>query len=304
MSIGTGDDIALITPTYRSDLDRFAVLRESIMELGIEYPHLVVVDTEDRPLFERFADEPFVTLLTTREVVPRSIERGRVAAANHAAPYRRPDPRFWLLPKQVKGWKVQQIVKLAAPQLSAAKVFVAVDSDSFFVRPLDRRDVVGESSKPFLIETVADEAQTTSWLLSAMRALGVPLPGAPLHQYIHAPTILSRSVLLDVQRTLAAGSRRGWQWAFLRSGAAEYPLHGVQAALVDDYRSVEKRDTPVGLVWWTPDTFRSMEEFNQHVVTDSNVRAAALNSTLNLETHVHRTAARRLRELCAIEDGR
>lgn len=295
-------DVVLVTPTYRGDLERFDVLRESIMELEISLPHIVVVDTEDMPVFKKYADQPGVTLLTTADVLTRDIEARRRAAKDGKRRYRRYDPRLYVVPTRVDGWKAQQIVKLAMPQLSTAKVVLAVDSDCFFVRRPTIESLVGESGRPLLIETAAMEAYTTSWLLHAMNALGVPLAGAPVHNYIQCPTILSRSVLVDVQRALGRRSRRGWQQAFLDSRAAEYQLHGVYAALVEKYASVEPTDHPAGVIWWVPDTYRSMADFESAVMSARHAIAAALNSTLRLDADTHRQAARRLRELCA-DDG-
>jgi hypothetical protein len=193
-----------------------------------------------------------LSYLSTADVLPARIERRRVNTR------RRRDPRYWWNGRPIHGWTIQQLVKLAAPDYIDADVILVLDADTYFVRPLSAGDLIGKSGRPYLIETVDDDVLTADWYMQGMRWLGLPLASTKLRQYTHCPVILTRDTVLGLRARLASAHRGDWITSFLRSGSAEYQLHGVYCRYIDQYRSVEANAQPFGAVWWTPELFASM----------------------------------------------
>ena len=122
----------LITPSYAPDFDRCKVLCESVETYvtGIEN-HFLVVDRRDRGLFSQLESKR-CSVIVKEEIIPSWL-------------HRLPRSRKWWLSERtipVRGWILQQIVKLSVAEWSRADVFMFADSDVFFVRPFDARSTV------------------------------------------------------------------------------------------------------------------------------------------------------------------
>ena len=56
------NDVTLVTPCYEPDVERLAFLRESMAACHVDLPHAVIVPDADREQFERFENEPGLTV--------------------------------------------------------------------------------------------------------------------------------------------------------------------------------------------------------------------------------------------------
>lgn len=117
----------LVTPTYAPDYQRCkAMLKSSEQWVTSVDEHLLIVDHNDLDLF-RSLQNPRVRVICKEEVLPLGL-------------YRIPlQKRWWLtncsLP--VRGWILQQIIKLAVAKQSHADAVIFADSDLMFINPLD-----------------------------------------------------------------------------------------------------------------------------------------------------------------------
>src|SRR5450756_1724421 len=100
---------AIVTPTYAPDLPLFAELHQSVLKHTSESTvHHVVVSPRDLALFRQFAG-PRCRVLTIQDLLPSTFIAlpGRPLWVHR----RRPLP-------PVRGWVMQQVLKVAATALS------------------------------------------------------------------------------------------------------------------------------------------------------------------------------------------
>jgi len=131
----------------------------------------------------------------------------------------------------VRGWIMQQILKLAAATCIEADILLLADSDVRFIRPftvdtfvrngklrLYRRDPIVNEELPSHI----------AWHKVAHKLLGLPAPKPPLADYVSAFNVWDRRVVLALLDRIERINRRHWidvvggQLAF-----SEHILYGV-----------------------------------------------------------------------------
>jgi hypothetical protein len=125
--------VAVVTPSFRRDLELCRLLSESV---HVAFPepvhHYIVVDHNDLALFKPLADRR-TTVLDTYDVLPSRLLR-KVPRMNK-----------WVWVghhRPVLGWVVQQIMKFAFAFHVTEDVLIVSDSDAIFLRPLSIDDVV------------------------------------------------------------------------------------------------------------------------------------------------------------------
>ena len=161
---------AIVTPSYYVDFEHCRWLCETVNRfVPADVIHYLVVDRADRSLFAELASP------RTRILYKEDVLRGRL----YQLPFAR---RWWVwshgLP--VRGWIVQQLVKLFMNEVADEDVFVFVDSGAFFVRPYDPRSTVRGADVPLFCEhhEYFRSEPTKSWHRAGARLLGIrPLPG-------------------------------------------------------------------------------------------------------------------------------
>jgi len=68
----------IITPSYIGDIAQFSLLRKSIEIYARDYPHIVIVHSEDYPAFNsRFGASRNITILKTSDILPSFVENRR-----------------------------------------------------------------------------------------------------------------------------------------------------------------------------------------------------------------------------------
>ncbi|HEX6660081.1 MAG TPA: DUF6492 family protein, partial [Ilumatobacter sp.] len=125
---GEGPDLAVLTPSFRGDARLFEDLHESVLaNTDPSVVHHVVVPPSDARVFRQYEGDR-CRVWTHRDVLPRhymSVPR----AAGLTLNVRRP----WL---PVRGWVVQQIMKIAGTAAADARAVMVVDSDAMLLRKL------------------------------------------------------------------------------------------------------------------------------------------------------------------------
>src|SRR5215216_7866855 len=120
------DDLAVLTPCFRGDADLFADLHESVLDnTAPSVIHHVVVPPSDARLFRQY-EGARCRVWTHRDLLPRycvSVPNASGLTLN----LRRP----WL---PVRGWVVQQIMKIAGTAGIDARGVLIVDSDAVLLR--------------------------------------------------------------------------------------------------------------------------------------------------------------------------
>ena len=227
---------AIVTTSYAPDFDRFARLHASVREYS-DLRHYVLVPEADRERFAALPDSGRLTVVSTRDLLPpgfvttewlnRAVARVpgapgafRIAAVNR----RRPWP-------PVRGWILQQIVKLAAAERVDADTLVFVDSEIEFVRPVEtsmfRRDGVSRLfRRPDGIG--AEMTRHAGWHAVSRRLIGAPPDGPPPYDdFIAGITPWDAALARACTARIAEVSGADWQTTMgAELDFSEYVLYG------------------------------------------------------------------------------
>lgn len=277
--------VTFLTPIHRRDTERFLFQRESIERCGIELPHIAVANHEDLDYFRDIPYQKNLTVISTREILTAKIERRRCAW-----PSRRRSPGKWFAGPPIHGWRVQQIIKLAAPRVVDTEGIVCLDCDTFFVRNVKSADFYASNGKLHLYETADDvDAEMAAWPANSLRFLGIKATGLPLYRYTHSPVVLNRDVLLDLHEYTR--NRYGGDWMQQIADADsvfEYTTYGVFAREVDRLRRVEPT-SPVHseCFWWQQDV-DMMEATFHNRVDRPEVRIVGIQSNTGCQVSRYR----------------
>ncbi|ATQ68357.1 DUF6492 family protein [Methylosinus trichosporium] len=217
--------IALITPTYRGDLDQFELLCESVdLRLSGYERHYVIVNDDDMPLFAKFSVGRRIVLPCSRFlprwlrlVPPFLLRNGRRVWWSFRSP-------------PVHGWHVQQIIKIAAALQFPQDRFCLVDSDNVIIRNFDIGAYAGGARAPLYVARGAIEADAplhAKWTANCDRLLGQEPTAFPADDYIGNLIVWDKNALGDMTRAIEAATGVDWFLALCRTRSfSEYLLYG------------------------------------------------------------------------------
>lgn len=237
---------AIVTPSYEPDFERCQMLCESVNRYAHgDWRHYVIVDRRDEQLF-RTLRGPRTELILKERWLPWWIRR---------MPFSR---RIWLSFKTLplRGWIVQQLMKLSVGAHLTEDAFIFVDSDLSFCRPFDVSMFERESKlRLFRAMGGGDNADHRTWHASAARILGLPPRDDLTSTYIGAITTWRRDHLVEMYAHIEKTHRQRWFRAIVREyHLAEYILYGTYIDRVrgDDHLHYHE-DTDICLISWEHD---------------------------------------------------
>jgi Family of unknown function (DUF6492) len=217
--------IGLVTPTYWRDLESCSLLCESVDRHVTSFSrHYLIVADEELPLFAKFNGERRVVLPTSRFLpawlgpLPRFMQRG--------------SRRYWwsLRSWPVSGWRVQQVIKIAAASVLPEERHCVLDSDVVFFRHLDLSAFVSRNPTPLLHAPGAvagDAPMHARWVRSAHRLLGLAQPTFPADDFIGHIIFWDRRAVRAMTRRIEAATGVEWMEALCRArDISEYMLYG------------------------------------------------------------------------------
>lgn len=281
-------NLTLVTPTFKRDYDRFLLQRESIVRTGIKLPHIAIVNTEDKALFDAMPFQQGLTILTSEQVLGRSWDRRR-----HVFKISRRDYRYWITPPGIHGWFAQQLMKLAAADYISTEAYVCLDSDTFFVRPITAADFYSPDGKLHLYETDDDlDVEMAEWYAHSLRFLGIKETGVALRRFTHSPVPLHRDVVIDMRKFIEKKHGQSWLEAMFRGDRImEYTLYGTYARHIDNLARVSlARPSLCHYFWWADQATNIAETFRTEVAS-SNKPLVLLNSNLGHSVAEYRALA-------------
>jgi hypothetical protein len=229
--------LAIVTPTYGPDLELFSELHASVLRFAPESAvhHLIVPDA-DVARFGQFRG-PRCEIVAERDLLPRRIldvtwvnpvlkrtlpgkPRARLAALN----LRRP-----LMP--IRGWVMQQLLKLAVVSAMDADVVLLLDSDVQLVRPVRAETFMSEGRVLlYRLERGVDDTlpRHLEWHRAAHRLLGLPEPEVPAPDYVSSLMFWDPAVVRALLARVAERTGADWMDAVgSRRDISEWTLYGV-----------------------------------------------------------------------------
>jgi Family of unknown function (DUF6492) len=221
----TESEVALVTPSHRKDVERFALLCDSIDRHLTGYRrHYVIVNDDDFPLFARF-NGPHRVVLPGSQFLPRWL---RLAPPWLVGNGRRVWWSFRSLP--VHGWHIQQLLKIAAGLRLPEQRFCFIDSDNVFIRSFDVGAYAGGERTPLYLDRdaiAADAPLHAIWTRNCDRLLGHKETGFPADDYIGNVLVWDKRALYDMTRAIERVTGKSWPHALCSARAfSEYLLYG------------------------------------------------------------------------------
>jgi hypothetical protein len=240
--------IAIITPSFANDFALCKDLHRSVLRHApASAEHHIIVPKADLELFSRLGDSR-TCIRCEADFLPASFLR--VPFSKYTLDLHRPFP-------PVRGWILQQLVKLSATAQCEADVAVLIDSDVEFVKPFSVETFMRDGIVRFYREPGGVNARLPRhilWHKVARALLGLPNADPPFTNYISSliawnPAIVRR-MLAHIERTM----RRPWASAVAgQLHFSEWTLYGlyvdhVAGAPANTFVS----DDPLCHAYWDP----------------------------------------------------
>lgn len=266
---------AFITPSYAPDFQRCKLLCWSIKQF-VSFPveHYIVVDKKDLNLFQQLADSN-TRILTKEEILPSWIKRifffGKKNIWLNLKGYKSGE---WLL----RGWLIQQMVKLAAAQYVEQEVLIFVDSDVAFIDFFDVHTLINKDKVRLLrVEhsTDMDNEIGRKWKNSAKKLLGLPFQNSYYDFYVSQIVTWRRDNLIQLYKLIEENFEQDWLEVI--SGVkdlSEYVLYGIFANYVIGENSGHYDEHLQKICWcyWddNPMSHEKLKEFFQEARSSSH----------------------------------
>jgi hypothetical protein len=218
------DDLAVLTPSFRGDAGLFADLHDSVLSnTEPSVVHHVIAPPSDAHLFREY-EGARCRVWTHRDLLPRyfvSIPHASGLALN----LRRP----WL---PVRGWVVQQIMKMAGAAVIDARAVLVVDSDAVLVREATL-DQLTHNGRLWHYRkergVTAGMERHVLWHNVARKMLGLPsVVVPPLPDYVSPISVWDPVVVRALLAHIADVSGRHWVDAVAgQLHVSEFVIYGV-----------------------------------------------------------------------------
>ena len=238
--------MSVITPSFAPDFQLCADLHRSVLDSSPDsVHHHIIVPRQDLKLFGRLAG-PRTHIHCEAELLPRSFVP--VPLSKFTVNLCRPFP-------PVRGWILQQVLKLAAVAASEDDVVLLVDSDIEFLRPFAvetfvRNGVVRFYSKPDEIDERLPRHMI--WHRVARVLLGLPPAGPPYTDYISSLLAWDPAIVRRMLARVTATTGRPWTTAIAgQLHFSEWTLYGVFVDHVIGAPATSfASDDPLCLAYW------------------------------------------------------
>jgi hypothetical protein len=237
MAKTSDQSFAVVTPTYLPDLARCELLAESLDRVAPEIPHYLIVSRHERAAFGHL-EGGSRRIIEAEEILGNWIVRmpGRQGG-------------IWLSLKAmpVRGWIIQQIVKIGAIELIPAHTLVFCDSDVVFFRHFRYDDLLVEGKVGLL--DVDSNANSFRWTVTGRRLLGVPPSKGGDRNHVGYVVSWNREIIRAMQQRIELSTNLNWQIALARTPSfSEYTIYGVFVREILGYETVDHAPSTVPLV--------------------------------------------------------
>lgn len=235
--------IALITPSFSRDHDLCVELCRSIDEYDRDsLEHVVIVPREDVAMF-RHLHAGRRRVMAQETILPAWLVRVPLpTVVGVAGIWRKRLRKIWVTPsgRVVRGWVLQQVLKLSADRATDADGYVFIDSDAVMIREFGTSTFVRDSQLPLICAPGPvdyDLERYTRWQNVACDLIGIerfPFAG---DYYIAAVVCWRRDRLKELQERIDIAAHRDVQATLLRQRhLSEYIVYGIfcQHAILGD----------------------------------------------------------------------
>ena len=272
--------LTLVTPSYRNDLPLFADLHRSVLRLTDEsVMHYVVVPSGDVGLFASMAGlrciivpeeslypahyKAIHTVNRTIRFLPRVPSHARIAAINTKRSFR-----------PVRGWIMQQALKMEICRQLDADMVLLIDSDVELVRPVSESSLSrGGRARLYKRPGEIDShlPRHMQWHTVSRQLLGLPPAQFPAPDYISSFCVWEPCVVRAMLTRIEQVTGQPWMDAVTGQRAfSEWTLYGVFAEEVMKYQGDTLTESSLCHSYWgtVPLTIESATDFVSGVGSD------------------------------------
>jgi hypothetical protein len=261
-----GGQLAVVTPSYLGDWPLFCELHESVLRYTPpEVLHYVVVPDADAALFAAAAGPRCVLIPETSlypdhyvpvpaavnsvlHALPGFPAKARIAAVNRRRPLR-----------PVRGWVMQQALKLAAAERSDADVLLLLDSDVVLFRPVQASMLRRDGRVRFYRKPGAVDASMRThahWHAQSRGLLGLPPGDLPAPDYVSSLALWDPKIVRGLLARLREVSGEHWMDTVTRQPSfSEWTLYGLYVDELGDggdpAAASAVMDSPLCHSYWT-----------------------------------------------------
>jgi hypothetical protein len=214
--------ISIITPSYHGDYERCKLLCKSVDKhvIGFSF-HYIIVNDGDYNLFKHLEGEKR-KIMKYSDVIPKRLKViPRIFKSD-----------YWVswngLP--LRGWHVQQIVKISATaNLPEARVCI-VDSDMIFVKNIDLSLYQAPNLSPLYTKNRViprNKPRHKDWVNTAYKVLGLGDPDYPVDDHIGSIIFWDKTTVHAMIKRIETVTGKEWSTALQRTHKfSEYLLYG------------------------------------------------------------------------------
>lgn len=247
------DRVEILTCSTAGDIDLFAPLAASIDRyVDPAVRHRVVVPSVDMKRFAAFASVRR-EILAQEGVLPKL---WKLPSALGALPSLRGGlhrPVYLTARRQVvRGWMLQQLLKIEMTRRSDAMAIMHVDSDVCFVRPFRAEDAFDEGKVTFFrTEGDTGNPQHQKWVQRACTMLGANVLEGHKAHYVENCVLWSRDVTQTmVERVETVQGRPLADVIFATDSMSEYYLYGLFADFFPDQAPLARQEVSYCNSFW------------------------------------------------------
>jgi hypothetical protein len=209
----------IVTPSYAPDFKKCQILCWSIDKfITSSFNHYIVVDSQDYQLFSQLK-RTNRKIITKESILPWWIKRIPFFSKKN----------FWFSCKTLplRGWLIQQIIKLSAAQYTNEEIIVFIDSDVGFIRPFDLQNFVNKDEvRLFKVTHKNNTSNPIEWDHSTSNLIGIPKIN-PANNYVGQVITWKRDNLLSLYQHIEKTTGQKWLEALCTSfHLSEYHLYG------------------------------------------------------------------------------
>lgn len=241
-------ELAVITPSYAPDIDICRDLNASVLaHTPSSTMHYIIAPHRDLEIFSQLQG-PRTEVWSVNQLMPRYM--AGVPWAN-----------FWLnlrrIAPPIRGWVMQQLVKLQAAAQIEGDVLLLADSDVVLARPVTVETFRRDGRLLFYRKDLGVDEHLPRhlvWHDVARDLLGIPHTRAPLPDYISAFNVWDRLTVLRLQQRIQQVTGRPWLDAMASQlHISEFILYGVFTdEILGDHAHVEAAESMLCHSYWDP----------------------------------------------------
>lgn len=251
--MGPDSQMVVVTPTYAPDIELFSDLHQSVLRCFPRHVrHMAVVPETDIRLFQRF-EGPRCVVVGVRDVLPRSVL---------AVPFiRMMNSKVWINARcpvpPLRGWIVQQLVKLSVASQMSERIVVTADSDLVFVRPVTVTTFAPDGkARLYRLDDGVGESlpRHVRWHAVAHELLGLPPPPPPpLPDYVSPLVPWDRHLVDRMLKRIEDVTGRRWTEAVGKElHFSECILYGAYADTFEQAENVSLTADSLCHSYWDP----------------------------------------------------